>query len=259
MEFITAKTINQMELTPKNKEKICNSLNDYMSLTFYALLHDKQVTFHGDPHGGNVYIEKNGDIGFLDMGLIFTFSKEEVKFIRTLFIDAYTENIDELAHLLIDGSKRENVDYEALKKEYVMCCSRFKNISVPQFFVEMMCIYPKYNIEPDPIFYKMAKAFVALFGMNTFLENNKSAEDLLQSLLIDFYIRRAIFDVKDFTNTGLSFLPKFIKNTMKKGMTQSIPEQIFATKQIHDKMRRFTKHTEEIFSLIKSQSSLKEE
>ncbi len=52
MEFIFSKTINQMKLTPQNKEKISNSLNDYILLSFYALFHDMPVTFHGDPHGG---------------------------------------------------------------------------------------------------------------------------------------------------------------------------------------------------------------
>lgn len=77
MEFIFSKTINQMPLTQQNKEKISKSLNDYILLSFYALFHDMPVTFHGDPHGGNIYIDKNGNLGFLDMGFILPFPKKK--------------------------------------------------------------------------------------------------------------------------------------------------------------------------------------
>ncbi len=153
LEFIFSKTINQMKLTQKNKELIRNSLNNYVQLSFYALFHEMPVTFHGDPHGGNIYIDKNGNIGFLDMGLIFTFSKEEVEFIRRLFLDAYTCNIEELTHLLIDGSNQKDVDVTSLMQDFQKCCSEFKNIPVPEFFINMMFVYTKYNLEPDPIFY----------------------------------------------------------------------------------------------------------
>lgn len=251
MEFIFSKTINQTKLTQKNKELIRNSLNDYVMLSFYALFHDMPVTFHGDPHGGNIYIDKNGNIGFLDMGLIFTFSKEEVEFTRRLFLDAYTCNIEELTHLLIDGSNQKDVDVTSLMQDFQKCCSEFKNIPVPQFFMNMMFVYTKYNLEPDPIFYKMAKAFVALFGINTFTENIKSTEELLMQQIVDFYVSRTINDVKEITEDGITFLPNFIKNTLEKGLTKSIAEQIISLSNFSKKVNESVKHFDEVLSFFK--------
>lgn len=42
MEFISAPTINQVELTPENKQRICRAVDDYIKLSFYALLHGHQ-------------------------------------------------------------------------------------------------------------------------------------------------------------------------------------------------------------------------
>lgn len=76
MQFIFSKTINQLDFTKENKMQIKSALNDYISLSFYALLHQMPVVFHGDPHGGNIYLDKYGNVGFLDMGLIFELSSE---------------------------------------------------------------------------------------------------------------------------------------------------------------------------------------
>lgn len=251
MEFIFSKTINQMKLTQQNKELIRNSLNDYVQLSFYALFHDMPVTFHGDPHGGNIYIDKKGNIGFLDMGLIFTFSKEEVAFIRKLFLDAYTCNIEELTHLLVDGSNQKDVDVDILKEEFRTCCEEFKNVSVPEFFMSMIFVYTKHNLEPDPIFYKMAKAFVALFGINTFSENIKTTEELLFEQIVNFYVSRTMNDVKEVTESSISFLPNFIKNTIEKGLSKSITEQIVSLSNFSKKVNESVKHFDEILSFFR--------
>lgn len=251
MEFIFAKTINQMKLTPYNKKLIRNSLNDYVQLSFYALFHDIPVTFHGDPHGGNIYIEKNGNIGFLDMGLIFTFSKEESSFVRNLTLYAYTCNIEELIPLIMNQSNQKNVDIDKLKKEIEICCKQFKNIPVAQFYVDMIMVFTKFNIDPLPIFYKMAKAMVALFGMNTFLENTESTEELLFKQIIEFYISRTMEDVKEIADVGITFLPKFIKNTLKNGLTKSIAEQVISLSNLNKKVNVSIQHFDEILSFFK--------
>lgn len=251
MEFIFAKTINQMKLTPQNKELIRNSLNDYVQLSFYALLHNMPVIFHGDPHGGNVYIDKDENIGFLDMGLIFSFTTKETHFIRDLFLYAYTCNVEKLTNLMLEQFNQKNVDIDNFQKEIEICCKKFKNIPVAQFYVDMIMAFTKFNIEPLPIFYKMAKTFVALFGMNTFLENTESTEQLLFEQIVAFYVSRTMNDVKEVTETGIAFLPKFIKNTLEKGLTRSISEQIVSLSNLNKKVNESMKHFDEVLSFFK--------
>ena len=253
MEFIFSKTINQMLPTAKNKELIKKSLNDYVVLSFYALFHNMPVIFHGDPHGGNIYIEKNGNIGFLDMGLIFSFSKDEVHFVRNLFLNAYLCNIEELTSLLLDGCNKKDVDIEIFKKEVEACCKQFKNIPVTKFYINMIEIYTKFNIEPYPNLYKMAKAFVSLFGINTIFKNSKSTEQLLGKQIAEFYVNRTISDIKNITNTGINILPHFIKTTLEQGLSKGITEQIISIGKFHEQVKSTLGHADEIIQLLKKQ------
>lgn len=250
MEYIYAKTINQMQLTNKNKEKIKSSINDYVALSFYALFHDIPVVFHGDPHGGNIYIEDNGNIGFLDMGLIFSLSKEEVKFVRELFLNAYTCNIDYLYHLILDGSNQKGVNEQELKNEIENCCKDFKNVSVATFFCSMIFVFTRFNVNPSPVFYKMAKAFVSLGGIDTFIENNTSTKNLLAEMVIEFYVDRTMKDIKDITHTSVNLLPTFIENTFKDGLTKGISEHFIAISELHNKMGNALKHFEEVKNFL---------
>lgn len=251
MEYIYSKTINQMNLTHKNKEKIKKSINDYVALSFYALFHDIPVVFHGDPHGGNIYIEENGNIGFLDMGLIFSLSKEEVKFVRELFLNAYTCNIDSLYHLIVDDSKQKGVNEQELKSEIEKCCKDFKNISVATYFCNMIFIFTKFNVNPSPVFYKMAKAFVALGGMDTFLENNKSTEQLLSKMVVEFYVDRTMNDLKEITHTSINLLPTFVKNTFEGGLVKGLTEQFVAINELHNKVGDAFIHFKEVKNYFK--------
>lgn len=255
MEFIFSKTINQMELTNKNKEKIKNSINDYVALSFYALFHDIPVVFHGDPHGGNIYIENNGNIGFLDMGLIFSLSKEEVKFVRELFLNAYTCNIDYLYHLIVDTASQQGVNEYELKLEIEKCCRDFKNISVATYFCNMIFVFTKFNVNPSPVFYKMAKAFVALGGIDTFLKNNTSTEKLLSQMIVEFYVNRTMTDIQEITQEGIQFLPNFIKNALDNGLTKSITDQIMTISSLHKKMKNTINHIDEIINIFNTDIS----
>ena len=67
MEFIKFPTINKIELNEQNKRKINTALNSYIKSSFWALLNDQQVVFHGDPHSGNICIDED-EIFILDMG-----------------------------------------------------------------------------------------------------------------------------------------------------------------------------------------------
>lgn len=251
MEYIHSKTINQMSLTNQNKEKIRKSLNDYVLLSFHALFNDIPVIFHGDPHGGNIYIDKEGNIGFLDMGLIFAFNVEEEKWVRKLFFNAYSCNVENLMHLLLDDSNNKNVDMNALEEEVLECCLQFKKIPVTEFFVNMIFIFTKYNIDPHPVLYKMAKTFVSLYGMNTFINNTASTEQLLYEQIVAFFVNRTMNDVKELTSAGINFLPSFIKNTMEKGLTKSIAEQIVTLSNMNKKLNESVHNFDEVLAFFK--------
>lgn len=250
MQFIFSKTINQLKLTEENKKAIGNSLNDYVYLCFYAMLHEIPVVFHGDPHGGNIYLDQYGNIGFLDMGLIFELSKEEGQKARKLFLNAYFCKVEELMQMLLVDSKTKNLDRASLKRDMEKCCREFKDIPVTKFFFNMINVYTSHNAQPPMFIYKMAKAFIALAGLNTILSNNTSTEELLYSQIIEFYMNRTITDVKEVATLGSKILPNFLKETMENGLENSIKKEVMHLVQINKKIDNMTKNWKEMLGFF---------
>lgn len=251
MDFISCKTINSLELNSANKKKINVALNDYLQLSFWALFHNQEVVFHGDPHGGNIYIDKDNNIGFLDMGLIFSFSKEESEFIKKLFFSAYSNHYEKLTKLLLENSNSSNVDIEGLKQGIHECCSNFKKVPVTYFFVDMINLFTKHNIEPPHILFKMAKAFVALNGISNFSNNHMNTEELLIKQIIEYYISRTMNDFEEIIKTGVVMIPTFLKNTMQKGLTTSITEEIISLGNLNKKVIKAIENFNETLEYLK--------
>ena len=138
MEFIEHKTINKMELTEENKEKISVGINSYFKLSFYALFNDKKIVFHGDPHSGNIYLDDNNNIGFLDMGLLFIINEEEAKLLRKFFLTAYSGNYEKLYNMLIKyGVMNEETKFK-FREDCLKFCSEIKDKDVTCYFMDMV-------------------------------------------------------------------------------------------------------------------------
>lgn len=191
MEYIDHPTVNQLPLTPENKAKISAAVNTYLKLSFYALLNDLPVVFHGDPHAGNVYLDDAGNVGFLDMGLVFEFRGDDSKFIQDLFMYSYMNRPEELLEILLERSKFQQVDREALLAGIKRELKRLHSIPVSQFFIEMIGLFTQYDVAPPMLLFEMAKAFVALYGMGNVVNNNVNTNELLAEQITEFYIRRA--------------------------------------------------------------------
>jgi len=175
MEYIAFPTINHN----MDREKIIKGVNSYIQLSFYALLHEQSVVWHGDPHAGNIYITDKGNIGFLDMGLIFELSEEDAKNTKELFFNVYFGRYDNLYNTLIPyfkGTEQQKLNFKNDIKEY---CNTITSRPVTAFFMDMVLICIKYSISPPDFLYGMAKAFVCLGGLDTVYENNIHGHDLL--------------------------------------------------------------------------------
>lgn len=190
MEYIDQPTVNQLPLTPENKTKISEAVNTYLKLSFYALLNDLPVVFHGDPHGGNIYLDDDGNIGFLDMGLVFEFRGDDSKFIQDLFMYSYMNRPEDLLEILLERSKFDHVDRAALLVGIKAKLKRLHSIPVSQYFIEMIGLFTQHNVAPPMILFEMAKAFVALYGMGNVVDNAVSTDELLAEQITAFYVRR---------------------------------------------------------------------
>lgn len=254
MEFISYSTVSQLELNPTNKEIISRAENDYIRLSFYALFHQMPVIFHGDPHGGNIYLDEAGNIGFLDMGLIFEFSAEEASLTRELFLSSYAGKVDKIVDMLFAQSQFEYINREKLISDMKAEVKRLHDIPVAQFFVEMIGIFTQHNIAPPPFLFKMAKSFLALFGLNTILNNSAGTKALLAGQVAEFYISRTATDIREVLETGLRLAPNFLQNTLQNGPVASLAMSFSELVGLSDKCQTTLSHCHEALELLQSKS-----
>lgn len=252
MEFIPHPTVNQLELNTQNKQLIQKALNDYLSLSFYALLHGIPVVFHGDPHGGNIYLDEAGNLGFLDLGLIFELTSEEMDFVRELFLNSYTGKPEKIIDFLVNSCEHTDFNREAFAQAISEEVKRVKEIPITAYFVEMMNIFTGFNMSPPPVFFKMAKAFLALFGINTFIDNYTDTKTLLASQLAEYYIGRTVDDFRTLTETGIKLLPNFFNRGLKQGISRSIAGGIDDLSLLHQRATVALKNCGEVIDLLKS-------
>lgn len=251
MEFIHSTTINRLDATSENKTRIRNGLNDYMSLSFYALLRGLPVVFHGDPHGGNIYLDEAGNVGFLDFGLIFALNTEEANFVREIFLNAYSGRADKVIQTLLTTSECADFDHQQFAKDIKEEVAKIQEIPVTQFFVEMMNIFVYYNISPPKIFFKMAKAFLALFGISALSENFSSTKQLLAAQITEFYITRSLDDFRRICATGARILPNFLSTAINNGPTEAVTYGSSALSDLHQQFEATWQHGVEILEYFK--------
>lgn len=183
MEYVSYKTIFHMN---NEDPRIRKAFNSYLQLSFYALLHDMPVVWHGDPHGGNVYVDRNGNIGFLDMGLLFEMSAENARLTRELFMQAYLGLYEKLYDNL-KGYLKPGQDGAAFKVALKRYCEERSGKPISSFFMDMVLICFDFDFKPPRFLFEMAKAFVCLNGADCIYGNDVAGFDLL-SKQVDEYL-----------------------------------------------------------------------
>lgn len=224
MEYIPNPTIKYLEKNEENQEKIKKAINNYILLSFKALLKDEEVIFHGDPHEGNLYLDESGNLGFLDMGLTFSLSKGEREYTRNFFIAVYTRNANKIFELISSFSTLTSEEKRKLKEDLNNYCQSLGTKNITNYFIDMVNICLKYNVAPPEFFYKMAKAFICLNGLNKLMENNTSALTLLKKEALEYLIMKNLNDTKKLAINCLNIAPKLLKSTLKYGLRKTLKE-----------------------------------
>lgn len=222
MEFIKSPTVNKLELTDENKDKINVALNSYIKLSFWAMFNDKQIVFHGDPHSGNISIDEDGNICFLDMGLLYAMSDSDSKLIQKLFLTAYSRNYEKLYDMLVVFGELNEEEKKKLKDACKKYCEEVKEKDITHYFVDLINVCLSIKIDPPNFLFNMTKAFVCLNGINNFSDNKFSGKELLQEQTMEFLVKRSLKDCKGIVIDSLHFVPKALENISQYGLVSTI-------------------------------------
>lgn len=239
MEYIPYKTINTLELNEENKEKIKIAINSFISNTFYAMFNNLPIIFHGDPHGGNIYIDDNGNIGFLDMGLLFQLSKDDVLLTKDFFFAAYTRNYEKMYDMVIPyGNINDNKKTE-FKNEVKQYCDNLVNKPLTSYFIDLMNICLKYEICPPDFLFYMVKTFICLGGINDFTENLMSGNDLLKDQVIEYYISDLLKNGKSLVQSSVDLVPSLLLECSNSTPTKFLTKSLLHSEVIYNNLNNF--------------------
>lgn len=187
MEYVPYKTINTGEFS---HEQVLNAINSYIKLSFYSMYHEMPVIFHGDPHAGNIYIDDDGNIGFLDMGLIFRLDAKDLDDVRQLFLCACFGDSKSLCRLLAPWFTGNAKQWNVFRREVEFYCERVHARPLTAYFMDLALVCRGYNIKPATYLFEMAKAFVCLSGFDNSYGQELCGNDLVLEQTIE-YCRKA--------------------------------------------------------------------
>jgi len=221
MEYIPYSNFNHID---DNEAKV-KALNSYLELSFYAMFNNIDVIFHGDPHGGNIYLDNNGNIGFLDMGLIFKLSQEDLNLTKEFFLTAYSGNSKKLFKMLTTYAELNNEEKSNFQLEIEEFCNHINEKTVTAYFTDMITVCLKYNIAPPEFLFCMAKAFVCLNGISYLSNNQTSAFELLKKQTLEYLISQNINHLKNLGINLLKLSPTLLHGGMHFALSKTIPKE----------------------------------
>ncbi len=250
MEFVKTQTVNKLELTDENKDKITTALNSYIRSSFWAMFNDKPIVFHGDPHSGNICIDEEGNICFLDMGLLCALSDSDAKLCRKFFLTAYSGNYEKLYDMLVSYGNMSEEKKQSFKEDCKKYCEEVKKKEVTYYFIDMINVCLNYEFVPPNFLFSMAKAFVCLNGISNFSDNKCTARELLQEQTMEFLVKRSLKDCKGIVIDSIHFAPKALENISQYGLVNTIAK-VTTSSEIKKDVRKSLENLKEMLDLIK--------
>ncbi|MFB6292082.1 MAG: ABC1 kinase family protein [Candidatus Nanohaloarchaea archaeon] len=151
--------------------------------------------FHADPHPSNFLVNEDGELIYLDFGMVGKFSKEMRKNIALLILHAYDEDVDGLVETIHSiGYSEEEPDLEGLKKEVEKISLRLKNTtieeqSISKALIELTMAAADHGIYMPSSLMIGGKALVTVEGIGLAIYPDFKPQDefteVVEQLLID--------------------------------------------------------------------------
>ncbi len=250
MEFIKGPTISKLELNEENKKRILEAINSYIKLSFWALFNDKRVVYHCDPHVGNLVIDEEGNLCFLDMGLLYALSEQETSLCREFFLSAYSGNYEKLYNLLVVYGDLNEEEKERFKRDCQKYCEEAQNKDVTHYFMDLISAFTKCELNPPTFLFYMAKAFICLNGISHLIGNDSTALELLSEQTIEFMINRSLNDLSTVTNSTFRLAHIVLKDTIEYGSSKALTDLI-TDNELRKDIRKTLEDLQEMLALLK--------
>lgn len=128
--------------------------------------------FHGDPHAGNILVNDEGTLCFIDLGLVGTLSPEQRDDLVTLVLGTILDDASTVARVLLKmGTPTQRVDIGELKREIVRVRAQYvmvkslTDLDTQGFIDEFASAVGKYRVKLATEYSVLVKAAGTIEGL----------------------------------------------------------------------------------------------
>lgn len=184
MEYIEGVKINNFKAIDEQGIKRQDIAQQGIDLYFEQIFN--HGFFHADPHPGNIFILKGGQICFLDFGLMGTITNENKKLLQEIILAFGSQNAKQLKHILVNlSSIKTPSHFDSLEEEIRDHFSEYAHLSIGEIHMEELIdmlnlIFFKYKIKVPPNLLLLFKVLVIIEGIGLNLDPNFNIIDNLQ-------------------------------------------------------------------------------
>lgn len=167
MSYFDGKPVR--ELTPKSEEAR-HAIEEILHAMCKGVFLDG--FFHGDPHAGNILVNDEGTLCFLDLGLVGTLSPEQRDDLVTLVLGTILDDASTVARVLLKmGTPTQRVDIGELKREIIRVRSQYvmvktvSDLDTQGFIEEFATAVGKYRVKLAIEYSVLVKAAGTIEGL----------------------------------------------------------------------------------------------
>ncbi len=153
--------------------------------------------FHGDLHGGNVFVLPENKIGLIDFGIVGRLPQKSRDQLAGMFLSLMTEDYERLCYQYADlGAAGPSIDFDNFQREVKNSVSPYMGLNISEvnsgkILVESTKIATKYEIRVPGDWMLVFKAILTMEGMGRTLDPNfdllKHGQGMLRQLIKNQY------------------------------------------------------------------------
>ncbi|MGB9679360.1 MAG: 2-polyprenylphenol 6-hydroxylase [Thermoanaerobacteraceae bacterium] len=217
MEYVEGISVKDVDLL-KEKGYDLNSIAKKGAWSIFLQIY-KFGFFHGDPHPGNILIKENGQITYLDFGIVGFIDKTTKEMLIDLFKAFADNDVDEVVNILSDmGAIRASTNINKLKADLGLILSYFyntpiKKINVKDSMKKIMIVVYKHKLVLPPDFSLLLKSLATYEGVGNALDPNFSISDIARDFIKEMYIHN--FSITNFVKENYKDLNKIYREFRK--------------------------------------------
>lgn len=186
--------------------------------------------FHGDLHGGNLFVLPGDKLGIVDFGIVGRLSQKSRDQLVNMVMSLLTEDYENLCYQYAElGSADASIDFEAFQREVRNTLSPYVGLSIAdlnvgRILIEATKVAAKYRIKVPGDWMIVFKAILTIEGMARKLDPQfdllTSGQDLIKDLMKNQYsmqrvTKDLIWVAKDLTAL-FQILPRQLRWMFKK-------------------------------------------